>query len=393
MNKKNNYLIFCLCFLFSVAVHAQEKEEKNLSDYLGLNGYVKSLHTSSFTGSSDIRNNNWIHNRINLHVYPSAPLELAVEMRNRVFYGNSLQSTPYAANSLGEDHGLVDMSFLPIDEPSILFHSKIDRAYALYRGEKFDLTAGRQRINWGVNLVWNPNDLFNTYNFADFDYEERPGSDALRFQYYTDGMNSVEVAVKPGKNDSDWVAAGMYKLNIRGYDFQLIGGRYYEDYVIGTGWAGNIKNAGFKGELSYFHPEINFEDTSGVISTSVTFDYSLNNGVYLNGSVLFNSNGIDNPSLLSAGRAFSSITAKNLMPSKWSGFAQVSGAFTPILSGSFSVIYSPGINLMFVMPSVSYSISNEWDIMLLGQSYYAENMQAEFKNLTNIIFLRLKWSY
>ena len=36
-----------------------------------------------------------------------------------------------------------------------------------------------------MNLVWNPNDLFNAFSFVDFDYEERPGSDALRIQKYT----------------------------------------------------------------------------------------------------------------------------------------------------------------------------------------------------------------
>ena len=54
----------------------------------------------------------------------------------------------------------------------------------------------RQRINWGQTLVWNPNDIFNAYSYFDFDYIERPGSDAIRLQYYPDYSSAIEMAVK-----------------------------------------------------------------------------------------------------------------------------------------------------------------------------------------------------
>ena len=66
--------------------------------------------------------------------------------------------------------------------------------------EKWELTLGRQRINWGVNLAFNPNDLFNAYSLIDFDYQERPGSDAIRFQYFTNELSSFETAVQFGKS-------------------------------------------------------------------------------------------------------------------------------------------------------------------------------------------------
>lgn len=41
-------------------------------------------------------------------------------------------------------------------------------------------------------MAWNPNDWFNTYNYFDFDYEERPGTDAIRVRvYFKDGMSSL----------------------------------------------------------------------------------------------------------------------------------------------------------------------------------------------------------
>ena len=38
----------------------------------------------------------------------------------------------------------------------------------------------------------------------------------------------------------------IYKLNSFGYDFQLLTANYFDDIVVGGGWAGNIKGAGFK---------------------------------------------------------------------------------------------------------------------------------------------------
>ena len=49
------------------------------------------------------------------------------------------------------------------------------------------------------------------------------------------------------------------------------------EIVLGGGWAGNIKKAGFKGELSYFINN-NFNNT---LSLSTSLDYSFKDGYYL----------------------------------------------------------------------------------------------------------------
>ena len=64
-----------------------------------------------------------------------------------------------------------------------------------------------------MNLAWNPNDIFNTYNLLDFDYEERPGSDAIRIQYYLGDFSKIEVAAKKGSSKDDHIVAAMYKFN------------------------------------------------------------------------------------------------------------------------------------------------------------------------------------
>ena len=185
----------------------------------------------------------------------------------------------------------------------------------------------------------------------------------------------------------------MYKFNKWGYDVQVLSGVYYEDLAVGLGWAGNVKTAGFKGEATYFHPRYRGLDTNGVLVTSVTLDYAFRKPIYITGSMLYNSAGssenVNFSQVLTAG---SDLTAKNLMPTKYSYFLQVSGTFNPMLSANLAGIYGAGLDLLFFMPSVTYAINDTWDIMLLGQvagADYGDN----FTGLGNAIYIRTKWSY
>ena len=98
------------------------------------------------------------------------------------------------------DNGYINLSDNILTGKSYIFNSRIDRAYIDYTKDKFQLRIGRQRINWGQCFTWNPNDLFNAYSFFDFDYVEKPGSDAIRIQYYSTGTSTFEFAVKADNN-------------------------------------------------------------------------------------------------------------------------------------------------------------------------------------------------
>ena len=197
-------------------------------------------------------NNHLIHNRINMRGYFGNNLSLGLEIRNRVFLGD--------IPTIQTDEGLIDMSYNIFREEKFVLHSMIDRFWLKYQKNKIEISVGRQRVNWGVNTIWNNNDLFNAYNFIDFDYIERPGSDVIRFIYTGDNLSSFELVYLPSERKG-YSLAGLYKLNSFGYDFQILAANYFEDIVIGGGWAGNIKNAGFKGELSYFVDKENIKNT------------------------------------------------------------------------------------------------------------------------------------
>lgn len=367
--------------------------KRKFKDVIQATGYLKYMTTASFLNGDSIITDNLIHHRLNLRGYINEHWTVGVEMRNRIFYGQTVSANPFLGKQLDYDPGFLDMSWTLIDKKSFVLHSTLDRAWVNYSRGKWEVTIGRQRINWGVNLAWNPNDLFNAYNLVDFDYQERPGSDAVRVQYYVKPLSSIELAYKAGKGIDNTVLAGMYKFNKWKYDFQFLGGNYYKDVTVGMGWAGSLKNTGFKGELSYFHPRTHFTDTTGVFTGSVTFDRTFGKGVYINAAFLYNSSGVDSSaSVLGLSSLFGGpLSAKRLMPSKYTWFLQVSGQITPVISASLATFYMQGVNLLFFMPTIGVSISDNWDLSLIGYSTFGE--AQKFQNLGNSIFLRLRFSY
>ena len=389
--------IYFLCFLlfsFSFSFFSQENKKNKWKEKVEFSGFIKYMNTTSIVDLDSLITDNLIHNRIRFKAYLSDKITTVFEMRNRIFYGEATRLNPYLGKQLEKDNGQVDLSFVSLDRNPLVIHSILDRAYMRYSEDNWELTVGRQRINWGVNLAFNPNDLFNAYSLVDFDYQERPGVDAVRFQYYGDDMSSFEGAVQIGNSLDSTVIAGLWKFNKWKYDFQFLAANYFKDIAIGTAWAGNIKNAGFKTEISYFQPKTKFFESNGALSLSTTLDYSFKKGTYINTSVLYNSSGISQP--LNSSNLFQTfigdISAKSLMPSKWTYFGQVSGAFNPALNGSFAVFYMQGINLALFMPSIVYNINDDWELMLTAQSAFGE-LNSKFQSMGSGIFLRTMYSF
>ena len=376
--------------LFPLNGMAQEEEKKQ--KLMEWKGYVKDIEGAGFINPFDsLSSINLLHNRLNARVNFKDHLFARIEVRNRIFTGNQLKQVPNFGELINQYNGILNLSHLWVNEPSVVIHSVADRLLVQYQTDGWDITIGRQRINWGVNTIWNPNDIFNAYNFLDFDYEERAGTDAIRLQHYYKNNTTLELAYKPAKNTNESIAAILYKFNKNKYDYQVLSGWYQSDIVVGAGWAGNIKEAGFKGELSYFHPRTNMFDTTGVISCSIMADKTFKHDWYASISVLFNSNPsgmlTGNESLLS-----STLSAKQLFPFRYTFYTGVVKSFSPITSLNISVIYSPEKNTLIFYPAFSWNILKNIDADITAQSFFAEQ-NGFYKSLGNALFLRGKWSF
>lgn len=362
------------------------------SDFV-LNGYVTNMQSVMFDSiGNNWVNDNLIHNRLNFKWYPHSSTTVVIEARNRIFTGETVKYSPGYAKSLDADNGWVDLSTNLASEQSVIMNSAIDRAYVETVLGDFTATVGRQRINWGRSFVWNANDIFNTYSFFDFDYAERPGTDALRLQYYPSLATTVEFAANVDSADLV-TAAALVKFNVLGYDWQFIAGSLKEeDWVAGFGFEGNIKSVAIRGEASYFHPQENAADTSGMWLASVSFDYSFESQLFVQTEFLF-------ANLPDTGEAGSfmefyagPMSVKKMSFTEFSWFAQASYPINPLLSLSVSGMYYPGISGYYAGPSVSFSLKDNLDFSVFAQTFSGE-LTKDQRDIFNFAFLRMKYSF
>jgi len=389
--------VWLLSAFLAVALHAQEEKPKKAF----VNGYLKNM-----TSLNDLRDSvladNLIHSRLNFRWYPSDEVRVYASLRSRLFVGETTKSLGKSfVDFIEYDTYYFDLSSAIYNEGSVLLHTIIDRLYLEWNHNDLSLKAGRQRINWGINTVWNPNDIFNAYSYFDFDYEERPGTDAIRLEYFTGVNSSLDVAVSlpaetigpEGRSINTLSAALMYKTNKWAYDFQFLTGYSRENWVLGAGWAGNLGSASLKGEMTYFLPEEETEWDPRAFVGTISIDHSIKN-LFYNISYLFNSAGpgeLGAEGLLLLGSR--SLTAKNLSPYRHSVFIQAGYQVHPLVYGGLGAMLFPSNKAIFLSPFVNWNVFQDFDIDFIVQGFYGEDITSEFRALSVSYFLRGKWSF
>ncbi len=355
-------------------------------------GYIKNLSGILISSpGAGARGMNLVHNRLNFKAAFGNNLSARLEIRNRVFYGGWVKASPDFGTAINQYPGYFNLSKTWVSRDAWVLHSVIDRLLLQYQGSSWDIKAGRQRINWGLNTIWNPNDLFNAFNFLDFDYEERPGLDALRIQHFLSGSGSLELAWKPGRHRDEHIAALMGKFNLHSTDFQVMAGLYQADWVLGGGWAGALGSTGFKGEFSYFHPRKKNADHGGSWSASLMADRTFNPGWYLAFSALYNGSPAlaGNPAAILLSQPLS---AKSLFPSRWAFYFGATQTVSPVLSLQYTAVYGLRSSLLVLAPACTWNAARNLDLDLILQSFFS-SPNATLQHQATAAYLRGRWSF
>ncbi|HEY0677265.1 MAG TPA: hypothetical protein VGD17_03220 [Chitinophagaceae bacterium] len=377
-------LLIILMLFIRLTTIAQDSSAK--INKLTFSGYIKDLQWVRFDKNfSKGYYTNLVHNRINLKWKPSEIITGRLEIRNRFYWGEDV-SIPGFKEQLRNENEAADLSLTVVDTRKAIVHTNIERLWFEYRRSKWNVRAGRQRMNWGITNIWNPNDIFNSYNFLDFDYEERPGSDAIRYQYLITDLSNIEVAMAVTQFDP--IAAIRYSTNFKKYDLQLLAGIYQNKFTAGIGWAGSISDVGFKGEAQLYSGR---RDSGMNLSATMEADYIFGKGWYLSAGLLYNHYGLNTPVTDWSSISFR-MAPHSLMPSKWSIIVNSSKEFTPIFSGSISAVYSPQVNMLILFPSFKYNVGENMDLDLVWQSFFTELLK-KFQAVSHTGYVRIKWSF
>ena len=365
-----------------------------LSERLDISGYFQG--NPVFINADlppPVTKSNWmeyrLQNRLNIRMDVSESVRFHWQMRTRAFFGDLVRELPGYADGIDMDDGLVDMSWMVASRDKWLLHYIPDRLYFRYTADDWDVRIGRQRVNWGINTITNPNDIFNIYSFYDFDYRERPGSDAIRVQRYFGVSERIEFAASPARNFRNSIFAALYGFDWGDYDMQVIGGYYRNRLAAGGGWAGNIEGAGFKGELMYY---ADFEKDNGDRATNlvvaVSGDYMFESGLFVTTEFLFNADGgMDQLTLIAEDFA-----PDNPSLSKYQVSTQLTYPVNPLLDLIFAAIYYPDEDAVFLSPGINWSVIENLDVQLIGQAFTGRSDSA-LSNAANLVTASVRYSY
>jgi len=394
-------LLFIVLILI-VPVAAQSKPST-----WDISGYVKYL--SSVTDDPQVKDTLYdqlVHTRINTAWHPeNSPLKGEMDVRFQAYYGDSVKRVPNFRDQVQTDYELTNLDTTVGDGWESLGYAQIDRLWLDYSHQNLEVTMGRQRIAWGTALVWNVIDLFNPKSVLDFDYEEKPGADALRVQYYTGAVSKVEVAVAPGRTRDRSTIAGFYSTNAFGYDFFAVAGIRKNHWVMGGAWAGSVWDGGFRGEFllsqaqngNIAQDDAVLGDSGGsafatdnpVASIVLSADYTFANSFYIHTECLFNSNGKSEK----AGEFWKQAQDSGMLsPSRWSYYQEFAYDITPLTRATIYGIFNPVDHSSIIIPMVTQSLTANLDLLVIGQ-FASGDRYSEYGEYGKSITLRLKYSF
>lgn len=386
-------LLFWCCL--GTAVRAQQENmpetaaDSAKSSKTTLNGYLSDLFSPQYNNLENRwKVTNFLHQRLNFSRSLSDHLVFTAQLRSRLIFNQEGADTAFVN---GYD-GVVWQS------GKMYFNTLPDRLNLKYTQKKFEVTVGRQRINWGQSFVWNPNDLFNSYSFFDFDYIERPGSDAVRVQYYNSFTSSTELAAKIDRNKKVTVA-GLHRFNRFGWDFQLLGGVLAGDALAaGAGFTGNIRSMSLYGEASWFKPFKNFADTTGMAMIDLGCSKTFGNNLSLQLEGLYVSREMDISNLM--GYFQGSLDVRKIAFARVNLFGSLSYPISPLVNGSLAVMWFPettGIHGFYTGPSLDFSLGNNLGLSVIAQYFkgsFPATVARQLPRQTLLLsFVRLKWNF
>lgn len=359
-----------------------------------LTGYVKYMATGNFPDQQSNGLDHLIHQRFNLEYRVTPDFRLNAGMRNRLLWGDTAE-TPEFGRLVEQDLGYFDLSTNWLDKNGIVGNSQFDRLYVNWDKDDWQLRGGRFRINWAMTALWNPNDIFNSYSIYDFDYEERSGTDALMVSRKLDFASSAEVVYSPSEDNKLESYAARYLFNYQGWDIQFIAGKANLDRVIGAGFAGDIKGAGFRGEITWFSPTRDEWRGEPLDSTSVStleLDYSFGGrrNWMARASVMY----ISEPLAPDNALLFLNLplTARTLSFTEWSWYTDAGFDITPLSRLTFSGTYYND-DSFFLGASNTYSLADDWQLLAVLQRFDGSNESLFGQTASTLLFMQVRWSF
>jgi hypothetical protein len=350
-------------------------------------------------GTAGRRFDNLLHLRQTMQWFPAPFFRADLELKTRFLAGESVRMMKDLVDTYVFVQPYFRLTRTFVNCRHAVLVSTVDRAWVDGTFGSLDVVVGRQRIAWGTNWVWNPTDLFNPASPLDFDNEKKPGTDAVRAEWYW-GPNSVlDAAVAPQRKADSTVAAVRLKTNLWRYDWSVTAGRRGPVTVAGFAWAGQVHGGGFRGEMLYSIPRDKAGDEElsdgmggdddAYCTAAVSGDYTFRSSLYLHGEILYNERGTTGPA--GGYRLLRAYAEAELSPARLSLFGEIARDLSPLVRVDLAGIFNPNDHSWYAGPSFTWSVLTNLDLTLTGLVFGGQQ-GTEFGDNGQLLMARLSLS-
>ncbi len=269
--------------------------------------------------------------------------------------------------------GMEDFYVLPFENRHFL-----DNAYIKLSFKSFDMTLGKQQISLGTGYVWNPIDVFNVKEIFDPTYEQ-PGHNALRLDVPLGSLYTFTALFSPEDNWKNSAKLVQLKGRLSHFDFSLTAIEKiwrYHDYtqfdpvnmtflempekrqLLGASTAGELFGLGVWAEYAYNWME-NSEDFYELV---VGTDYTFNFQTYLMIEYYRNTLGKTAYTDYNLNDWMRLLATEQKAISRDQVYVFIQHPVTDLLNAGLSTIYSVTDQSMALVPTLSYSFSDNVEI-------------------------------
>ncbi|NOX36263.1 MAG: hypothetical protein GXO78_01880 [Calditrichaeota bacterium] len=324
-----------------------------------------------------------------------------IRLRPSLYFGQSTRlSLEYEIDPLYSRHPLViplntekttrqawDLTWNPVQENRFSIIHYIDRLYLVQDFSFGRVTVGRQRIAWGTGRIWNPTDLFNPINPASFDKIEKDGADAVTFKWYLGNFTDLTLVYNYRGSDSPDNVALRFRTNFHTLDLSLMAGWFDRRIVVGGDFAGNLLEAGIRGEGILSISENGWNDS--FVRYILGIDYQFTARLYALLEYQYNGEGKTNPLQYEWGRLY---RGEILNLNRNYLFAQLMYQLHPLVYFIFSYNANLNDHSRFTLFLLSYSASDN-STLSLGFQQFNGDLLDEYGAFPESLFLKLEYYF
>ena len=172
---------------------------------------------------------------------------------------------------------LMDLTHTIKEEDSWFLLQRLDRLYLALNQPWGSVRIGRQAVTWGNGFVFNPMDLFNPFPPTAIDRDYKTGDDMINAQILLPQIGNAQLLYVARRNpDTDEIesdqasVAGKLHFAAATTEFDLMGSKHFDDYVVGIGSAGYLGDAAWRLDGTWTF----LDDGVDYLSLVANMDYS-----------------------------------------------------------------------------------------------------------------------